>query len=474
MTKMYVGSRLRRLRQNHGLNQAELAERLDLSASYLNQLERGKRPLTVAVLLRVTEEFGVDADFFAAKDSAKLVADVRLALREGLPDKDISDADIADLTTQLPDIASALVTLHRRQRDAVDQTAALLAGKDVDSAPVLSPQPHEEVRDFFYARHNYVAELDEAAEAEADALELEPHSTRDRLIEVLAHRHGIRTVIVDDDAIQHRLEPRQRILYLAARLTPGQQSFRVATQLALLEHRGLIDSLTAGAGFEGEDSAQLARIGLANYFAGALVLPYRQIRARAEKYRYDVEQLAQHFGVGFETVCHRLSTLQRPRERGVPFSFVRVDRAGNISKRQSATDFHFSRSGGSCPLWSVYEAFTQPNRVLVQMARMPDERRYLWVAKTVSYRHGGFRQPDKEFAIGLGCEIRHANRLVYSKGLDLHDADGATPIGMGCKICERTACPQRAFPPVGRQLRIDERSTTFVPYPVVRGPRGHG
>lgn len=466
--KMYVGANLRRLRESHGLSQAALAERLGLSPSYLNQLERGKRPLTVPVLLRVTEEFGVDADFFAAKDTAKLVADVRVALRDVPAAANVSDGDVAELTAQLPDVASALVALHRKHRDAVEQTAALLADGDGQTLPALTPQPHEEVRDFFYARHNYVAELDDAAERQAERLELTPGNTRQRLADVLQQQHGIRTLTVDDDSIQHRLDTRQRILYLAARLTPGQQSFRIATQLALLEHRELIDALAAATSFEAEDSVKLARIGLANYFAGALVLPYRQIRDRAEEFRYDVERLAQHFGVGFETICHRLSTLQRPRQRGVPFSFVRVDRAGNISKRQSATDFHFSHSGGTCPLWSVYEAFAHPDRVLVQMARMPDDRRYLWIAKTVTYRRGGYRDPGKEFAVGLGCEIRHASRLVYSQGLNLHDADAATPIGMGCKICERANCPQRAFPAIGRDLRIDEQSSTFVPYPVVR------
>ncbi|MDP1068811.1 short-chain fatty acyl-CoA regulator family protein, partial [Klebsiella pneumoniae] len=95
------------------------------------------------------------------------------------------------------------------------------------------------------------------------------------------------------------------------------------------------------------EAAALARIGLASYFAGALVLPYGRFLAAAQELRYDIALLARRFGVSFETVCHRLSTLQRREASGVPFFFVRVDRAGNISKRQSATDFQFSRSGGT-------------------------------------------------------------------------------------------------------------------------------
>jgi predicted transcriptional regulator len=212
-------------------------------------------------------------------------------------------------------------------------------------------------------------------------------------------------------------------------------------------------------------TVRLARIGLANYFAGALLLPYSLFLRTAQALRYDIDLLGQRFGVGFETVCHRLSTLQRPSEPGVPFFFVRVDRAGNISKRQSATHFHFSRAGGTCPLWNVYEAFSQPGRVLAQLARMPDGRTYLWIARTVrsgAYRGYGF--PDKVFSIGLGCDVRHAHRLVYAKGLDLTDPDAAIPIGMGCKVCERTDCPQRAFPYLGRALEVNENVSSFSPY----------
>ncbi len=468
MAKTYVGSHLRRLRESHRLSQVALADRLGISASYLNQLERGKRPLTVSVLIRVTEEFGVDADFFATRDAARLAADVRTALREHIATGKVSETDIAELTSQMPEIAAAMVAMHRRQQDTVDQTAALLESHAGHGAVSVGPQPHEEVRDFFYARHNHVAELDDIAEETAARWELEPENARERLVAELAHRHGVRVVSVDDDAIQHRLDVRQRVLYLAARLAPGQQAFRMATQLALLEHRDLIARLADAAGFATDTAKQLARIGLANYFAGALILPYGRIRARAEEYRYDVERLAEHFEVGFETICHRLSTLQRPRQRGVPFSFIRVDRAGNISKRQSATGFHFSKAGGTCPLWTVYEAFAMPDRLLVQVAAMPDNRRYLWLAKTVRYRRGGYRSPGKEFAIGLGCELRHARKLVYSQGLDLNDPDAATPIGMGCKVCERVDCAQRAFPPVGGSLRVDERAGTFIPYPTLR------
>jgi predicted transcriptional regulator len=240
--------------------------------------------------------------------------------------------------------------------------------------------------------------------------------------------------------------------------------FRLAHQLANLDLAEPIAAIVKRTPFEDPQASELLSIGLANYVAAGMLLPYTIFRDTAESFRYDIERLSAHFNMGFESTCHRLSTLQRSHARGVPFAFVRVDRAGNMSQRQSATAFHFSRAGGTCPLWNVYEAFASPGRLLTQVAEMPDGRRYLWMARTVFRSPQRYGAPGKLFAVALGCEIRHAGRLVYSAGLNPRDRDAATPIGVGCKVCERTNCPQRAFPPVGRRLDIDPNRGTFVPY----------
>ena len=195
------------------------------------------------------------------------------------------------------------------------------------------------------------------------------------------------------------------------------------------------------------------------------MLPYAQFHGVAEDFRYDIERLSAFFPVSYETVCHRLSTLQRPKLRGVPFSFVRVDRAGNMSKRQSATGFHFSSSGGTCPLWNVYETFASPGKILTQIAQMPDGRKYLWVARTVERRAARYGQPGKTFAIGLGCELRHAGRLVYADGLEIGPQAQGTPIGAGCRVCERVNCPQRAFPAARRDAADQRAPQHHLPLP---------
>jgi predicted transcriptional regulator/DNA-binding XRE family transcriptional regulator len=460
VTKTFAGARLRRLREDRGISQIELARQLGISPSYLNQIEHDSRPLTVAVLMRITEVFGVDPAFFAPHDTPRLVAD----LREALPPR-ATLADLTALATKFPEVAEGVIELYRRYRQADEQLAEIVGDREL----IGGRSPHDQVTDFFYRRQNYVPGLDEAAESLAGEIGVRHGETPGLLRDRLADRHGVRIVQESADALAgdlHRYRPGTRTLHLSTSLNAGQQAIRIGAQIALLEYADLIDETIEEEGFDDVQTQILTRVGLANYFAAALVLPYTSFLEAAERMRYDIGLLTEHFATGWESVCHRLSTLQRPKARGVPFSFVRVDRAGNMSKRQSATGFPFSRSGGTCPLWNVYEAFNAPGRVMTQIAAMPDGQRYLWIARTVTHQHGGFGKPGKAFAIGLGCEIRHAGRLVYSAGMDLHATEAATPIGPGCKTCERMTCPQRAAAPIGRHLDLDVNRSTFVPYPL--------
>lgn len=465
MRKAFMGVRLRRLREERSLKQIELANALGISSSYLNQLEQNQRPLTVPVLLKINAVFGIDVQLFSEDEEARLITELRDALSDGV--EPVSVAEIRELASNMPAVGRTLVSLHRRYRDAVERSEAMAAqlGDDwLSEGPAR--MPFEQVRDFFYSRRNHVEPLDEAAERLYREAGLAPRSVHQGLATWLRDRHGVQIIWGEGATSQRRFDPAARMLHISSQLKQGQQAFQMATQLAFLELGDVIDSLSDNSILAGDEARRLTRIGLANYFAGALLLPYGDFLAAAEAEAYDIEKLVSRFGVGFETVCHRLSTLQRAEARGVPFFFVRVDRAGNISKRQSATDFHFSRVGGSCPLWNVYEAFAQPGRVLTQIAQMPDGRTYLWIARTVGRRSGGYGEPGKTFAVGLGCDIRHAGRLVYSRGLDLSDPATATPIGAGCKVCERPACPQRAFPPIGRAITVDHNRSSFTPYPV--------
>ncbi len=466
MAKTFVGSRVRQLRSERGFSQAALAQMLEISPSYLNQIEHDVRPLTVAVLLRITEVFGVDATFFASEDDTRLVAELREVTLDRDVAIDVDLAEVADMVSSHPALARAMVNLHRRYRLTTAQLAAATEDRHSDGSGSGSiTMPHEEVRDYFYQRQNYLHELDTAAEDLTIRMRMHRAELARELADRLTRVHGVHIKRRTDlgDTVLHRYDPAAKTLEISGHLSSGQTVFKMAAELAYLEFGELIDKLVDEGNFTSEESTVLARLGLANYFAAATVLPYRQFHDVAENFRYDVERLSAFYSVSFETIAHRLSTLQRPSMRGVPLSFVRVDRAGNMSKRQSATGFHFSSSGGTCPLWNVYETFANPGKIGVQIAQMPDGRNYMWVARTVERRAHRYGQPGKTFAIGLGCELRHAHRLVYSEGLDL-SGDNSTPIGAGCRVCERDNCPQRAFPALGRALDIDEHRSTVSPY----------
>jgi XRE family transcriptional regulator, fatty acid utilization regulator len=475
MTKAFMGVRLKTLREQQGLTQAALAASLKISPSYLNQIENDQRPLTVPVLLRLQAAHGIDLQLFSEDEGARRLSELQTVFSDAREAEAVPQTEARMVASQLPSVSRVLLHLHKRARTAEDRLSSIAAGSDGDrTAGELTPplQPYEEVREFFYARHHHMAMLDERAEELYEAITggatVGGADLLARLRERLLSQHGItvRETVANrtSDQALRSYDAATRTISLATDMDPGQQAFQLGVQLAFLETGPLIDSFTTADAFKTSQARSLARLGFANHFAGALVLPNRRFQQAAEALRYDIELLSDRFGVSFETIGHRLSTMHHAPGRGIPFFFVRVDRAGNVSKRQSTADFHFSRHGGTCPLWNVYEAFSHPGTILTQLSRMPDGPTYLWIARTVEHRRGGYGAPRRIFAVALGCDARYADRLVYAKGLNLADPDAATPIGAGCKVCDRADCAQRAFPPLGRTLQIDENQRGFAPY----------
>lgn len=445
MSQRHLGLRLAKLREQRGYTQAQLAQRLGVSASYLNQIERNKRPLTPAVQQRLHAVLGELGDLFDAGGPAALQDALGQTLRDlGLAD--VSAIELRAMAGNLPQISQALLDLHRRHL-ALREHAAALEFQLGEPGPGLSLPAGDQVRDFFNRMHNHIPELDELAEHLFAEWGLTVGHMAPRLRQLLADRHGVMVEVAPLQAGREKrlLDAQARTLWLPDYLEPGQQAFQMAAELALRGHGETVDAVIERAGFGDEARIAQARIGLSNYFAGALVMPYGPFLRAAEQSGYDIELLAHQFGVGFEAVCHRLSTLARRSAPGLPFFFIRVDRAGNVSKRHSATDFHFSQVGGSCPLWIVYEAFNQPGRILTQTARMPDGRRHFWLARQVSSGPVGHGQPRKTFAVALGCDLQHAERLVYTRGLDIQSPGNSVSIGPGCRVCPREDCMQRAF-----------------------------
>jgi len=459
--KLLIGPRLRRFRKTLGLTQARMAEDLDISTSYLNLMERNQRALSAKVLLKMAEVYDFDISNFTGAGDAHLVAEIYETLRDPLfKDGGVSKNEAEDLVNTSPNAAKALLKLYSKHRDLARRNTDMTADRDKVELLEQSAEAVETVRRFIHKQKNFFPRLDAAAESLSNELGLtkrEPHAA---LTERLKEKHDLSVRIVPIDIMPQMLryyDRHSKRINLSELLRQSGRRFQLAFQIGMLEHRELIDDIVKTAALPGREAEGLMRTSLANYFAAATLMPYARFLKEAEQIKYDVDLLGHRFGTSFEQTAHRLTTLQKPDARGIPFFFVRIDVAGNVSKRFSAGRFHFSRFGGACPLWNIHECFQTPGTTISQMIQMPDETTYFSIAKMVSRADGSFNAPAQKLAIGLGCDIAYAPRLTYAQQYNL-DNPQPTPIGVNCYLCERPHCRQRAHAPLNKTLNFDERA----------------
>jgi len=458
--KLYAGAKLREIRTRLGITQRDFSAKMGVSLPYLNQMENNKRPMSTTVVLALAQEFGIDVTELGQGDAERMISD----MREALADPVFADAapPIADLrltASNAPGLARAFLELHRAYRQTHERLASLDEALGREGAQ-LQPSPWEEVRDFFHYCDNYIDAVDKAAEHVATKL---TGSDRVRAAIRGLENEGLHVRFANVPDLR-RFDALRQELTLSSLAAPETQTFQMMLQLALTRHGKLLDATLDLGRFQSDAARDIARLGLANYFAGAAMMPYGQFLQAAQATRHDLELMARRFGASIEQVAHRLSTLQRPGAKGIPFFFVRVDQAGTITKRHSATRLQFARFGGACPLWNVHRAFETPGRFLRQLAETPDGVRYISLARDVSKTGGHFGAPVRRYAIALGCEVKHAGALVYADGLDLTRDGAFEPIGISCRICERSNCHQRSVPPLERKLTIHTHRRGILPY----------
>jgi predicted transcriptional regulator/transcriptional regulator with XRE-family HTH domain len=471
--KLFLGARLKRLRRDLGITQTRMAEDLGVSPSYLNLLERNQRPVTAQVLLRLAEAYDLDLKTLASDpESAGATGLSEVFTDQLFRDLGLPRHEIAEVAESAPGVAEAVVRLYRAYLDQRRFSELGAAGRPEEgAAPAPVAMPSDWVRDFIQEKKNHFAELEEAAEGFLDQLATAPQDFAWAARERLSSRHGIRVQVVPVEVLPEsvrRFDHHRKRLFLSEALTAEGRAFSLAYQLALLEHRELLDGLADRAGPPDRPTRSLLKVSLANYLAAAMLMPYGPFHEAAERTAYDIDLMRARFGVSFEQACHRLTTLSRSGGRGVPFFMIRMDSAGNISKRFAGSTFPFSRFGGACPRWNIHSSFRTPGRVVTQVVETPDGQRYFTFSRTVSRVATAFSGEDAELAIGMGCELKYAERLVYSRGLDLKEPR-ATAIGPACRICERPACPQRAAEPISRTLTVDDFTKSISPYPFAAG-----
>jgi predicted transcriptional regulator/transcriptional regulator with XRE-family HTH domain len=466
--KLFLGPRLRRLRRELGLTQTRMAEDLGVSPSYLNHLERNQRPVTAQVLLRLAETYDIDIRSLSSDHESAGAQDLGEVFADPMfRDLGVARAEISEVAENAPGVADAIVRLYRAfvDRRRLADLGALPRAEEGEGGPALTPS--DWVRDYIQAQRNYFPELDDAGEALAGELKPEPQGFDAAARQRLLDRHGVQVRVAPRDVLPdsvRRYDHHRRRLLISELLAAPGRSFALAYQLALIEHDAELSALVERAGAPDGPTRRLLRVSLANYLAAAAMMPYEAFRETCERAGHDIEAVAIRFGASFEQVCHRLTTLSRPASRGIQFFMLRVDSAGNITKRFAGASFPFSRFGGSCPRWRIHEAFRMPGKVMTQIVETPDGARYFTLARTIPRISGALAEDDAGLAIGLGCELKFAQRLVYARGLDLADPV-VTPIGPACRVCERPACPQRAAEPLSRTLTVDDFTKSISPYP---------
>ncbi len=455
MQKTFIGPQLRRLRQDRGETQGAMARALGISASYVNLLENNERSVSVQVLLRLMDTYGVDWRDIAEDSGGAQLADLRAALTDPLFAG--AKPDLTQLRAALvhsPDLAAAFLRLHRAYGSAIDRLSAL-----ADSAPELAGSPEAAVHNVFRRNRNHFRELEQAAEIFWGPTPPASDEVYFALKIRLRDRHGVsvRLARVEDmpGALRTYDEDRREIL-LSEALDHPNRSFQLVHMAALLGYRSLLDGIVARAGLSDRGAVTRLRVELANYMAAAVLMPYDAYLAEARATKYDFDLMATRFGVSFEQACHRATTLQREGAQGVPFFFLRIDKGGNVTKRFNATDFPLAEYGGACPRLDVHTSFRTPGRIVPQFVEMPDGSRYFVVSRTVD-RPTWFRHAqDNRLAVAMGCAIEHAPAIGYAEGLSVQTAQ-ITQIGINCRICPRTGCDQRAHQAVIDARPVDEK-----------------
>ena len=445
------------------MTQQALASRLGISASYLNLIEHDQRNVTANLLLKLADTLHIELAALSGAQERQTESGLREAFVDPLLGTEpVPDAEIQALSTASPHAARAVLALYRAWRVAREDSSgiALPSGRRL----LL---PSEEARDLFNERGNHFPELEAAAETIAAELAVSPAETNHAIAERLRHRHGVVVSVAPLSGALRRYDPAARGLVLSEQLARESRGFHMAFQLMLLEARDAVEAVLDAAVPSSPEAAQLIRIGLLNYTAGALLMPYTAFHATVRLLRHDVEAIAMRFGVSFEQACHRLSTLQRSGARGVPFFFLRLDPAGNVSKRFSGAGFPFARFGGSCPRWIVHGALATPGTLRVQVARLPDGATFLCFARSVTGPAAAWGEPAPVHVVAMGCEVGHAADLVYADGIDLEFA--AVGIGLSCRLCDRPNCRSRAFPPLAHRLALDPHLASASPYRFDRG-----
>lgn len=453
----YLGPRLRRLRRELNLTQQMMAADLAISASYVALLEGNQRPLTVELLKRLLKSYNLDFADLVGDDSGDNARRLTDALRDPIfANIDLRENEATDAASNFPGVSEALLRVY----GAYQREQRALAEHRVEGGAESGADPANEARRYAASTRNYFQLIDIRAEALAGEIATNGGSVGWLKAQGTSVRFLSPNVI--GNSIRYYDRHKNRLL-IDNTLDEASRAYQLAVHIAYTAMRKEIADLIKSTKFSSETAANLVRRALAGYGAAALLMPYEQFVTAVDELRYDIEALSRLFGTSFEQTAHRLTTLARPALERVPFFFIRIDEAGNVSKRLDGAGFPFAAQGGCCPLWSLHSVFRTPGEIVTQFLDLPDGKRFFSIARTVTAGGGAYGSARFYRAIALVCAAKHASKLAYAADIDPVNVTG-TPIGVTCSLCHRTQCIARAVPPIGREILVDDNSRAAEPF----------
>jgi XRE family transcriptional regulator, fatty acid utilization regulator len=461
MAKTFVGPQLRQLRRDRKQTQAEMAKALGISAGYVNLLENNQRSLSVRLLMALADVYQVDWRDIIRDETSNQLTELRNVVRDPMfPGEPPDVQELRAAIDHAPRLVEQFLHLHGLHRATLERIMRQGSAGGPAGGPegLLASSEEAIIHDFFRNNSNYFHTLELAAEALRTSEPCDADDLYAVLKARLATRHGIkvRRRAVDEMTQALRLfDLAERVIHLSEALDHSNQVFQLAHVLCLVELPHLLESITTGSSIPKGTSLARCHVELANYFAAAVLMPYEPFLRMAEGSAYDIDRLSARFAVSYEQTCHRLSTLQRPGAQGVPFFFLRVDKAGNVTKRFNSTSFHLAEYGGACPVWNIHLTFRTPGVILPQFVELPDGERFFTISRTADRPAVNFETINHRLSVALGCELQYASRLGYAASYKLDDPRMFSRIGINCHLCPRKACSQRAHRPVFMELPLD-------------------
>tara|TARA_B100001245_G_scaffold97275_1_gene70628 strand:+ start:838 stop:2262 length:1425 start_codon:yes stop_codon:yes gene_type:complete len=458
-----IGPKIKAFRRQMGMQANKLAEELGISPSYLNLIEKGKRKIDGDLLINVCEKLRIELSDLTSKTDLNLEHNISELLSDDLfEDLDILGPEVKDLVSTNPKIAKALIKLgdNFKQKDhEIVNKVENISGKIIDSRKAAFPG--EVISDFLQENKNFFPKLENFANIIFEKVKQNNRTRYIALCNFLKDEYGItvKDVIPEEGKPFSKIyKAKEKELFLSDYLSIETKKLHAAAQISLEGASKEIDEYLSTFNFPSDEAKKLTRVALLNYCGAAILMPYKLFHKECKELKYDLELLQNTFATSFEQVAHRVTCLQDPKLPGIPFHFLRVDVAGNISKRFSLSGIEIPRYGGACPRWNVYSAFSRPGVIQAAVSKMTNGEKYVCIAKTVEKGIGRYGQKKSILSIGLGCEAKFAKDFVYTENLDLNDKKSELPIGVSCRTCDRLDCSQRAFPPLHKKFDVDINS----------------